>query len=170
MRTVSGPMLPVSSGTLPGHSSTTVGLSAPTAGEVTHNHVMRETSATIRFMVAPLESGTQPRHQQHGALPTPTRAYRPRAMAADQRGVLPRTLSTPAVLRPLPGDFADRSSRGLAPGESRSCRAGRFAKQADGRLGQHLARAGLHQRVGYLVAAGRTGHPRWNVGCLHAVG
>src|SRR5215470_421710 len=93
MRTVSGPMLPVSSGTLPGHSSTTVGLSAPTAGEVTHNHVMRETSATIRFMVAPLESGTQPRHQQHGALPTPTRAYRPRAMAADQRGVLPRTLS-----------------------------------------------------------------------------
>src|SRR4051812_9081170 len=56
MRTVSGPILPVSSGTLPGHSSTTSGLSAPATGHVTHNQVIRETATAIRFMVAPLFS------------------------------------------------------------------------------------------------------------------
>src|SRR5262245_65292379 len=66
MRTVSGPMSRVSSGTLPGHNSTTSGLSAPAAGQAMHNQVIRETAATIRFMVAPLESGTQPRRQRNG--------------------------------------------------------------------------------------------------------
>src|SRR6266849_2830617 len=56
MRTFSGPMLPVSSGTLPGHSSTTIGLSAPAAGQAAHNQVIRETVAAIRCMVAPLFS------------------------------------------------------------------------------------------------------------------
>src|SRR5262245_8146906 len=53
MRTYSGPMSRVSSGTLPGHSSTTIGLSAPTAGQAMHNHGIREMAAAIRFMVAP---------------------------------------------------------------------------------------------------------------------
>src|SRR4051794_79868 len=54
MRTFSGPMSPVSSGTLPGHSSTTVGLSAPAAGQATHSQAITETAATIGFMIAPL--------------------------------------------------------------------------------------------------------------------
>src|SRR5437660_3566388 len=59
MRTISAPMLPVSSGALPGQSSTTSGLSAPAAGQPTHNQATRETVAARRFMVAPLlsESG-----------------------------------------------------------------------------------------------------------------
>src|SRR5262245_60613405 len=53
MRTVSGPILPDSSGTLPGHSSKTVGFSPPAAGQATPNQAIRDTTATIRFMVAP---------------------------------------------------------------------------------------------------------------------
>ena len=56
MRTVSGPIVPVSSGTLPGHSSTTVGMSAAAAGQAAHSQEIRETTATIRFMVAPVFS------------------------------------------------------------------------------------------------------------------
>src|SRR5262245_21981194 len=54
MRTISGPMSRVSSGALPGHSSTTLGLSAPSAGQVMHNQTIAETAAPVRFMVAPL--------------------------------------------------------------------------------------------------------------------
>src|ERR1019366_1162934 len=51
--TFSGPMLSVSSGTLPGQSSTTTGLSAPIAGQSRHKHVIRETVGARGFMVAP---------------------------------------------------------------------------------------------------------------------
>src|SRR2546421_668241 len=54
MRTVSGPISRVSSGALPGHNSTTLALSAPGAGQATHNQTIRETASPIRFMVAPL--------------------------------------------------------------------------------------------------------------------
>src|SRR4051794_21718331 len=53
MRTVSGPIVPVSSGALPGHNSTTFGTSAAVAGQAAHTQGIRETTATIRFMVAP---------------------------------------------------------------------------------------------------------------------
>src|SRR5262249_51717073 len=54
MRTYSGPMLPVSSGALPGHSSTTIVLSAASAGQAMHDQAIRATAGTKRFMVAPL--------------------------------------------------------------------------------------------------------------------
>ena len=53
MRTISGPIVPVSSGTLPGHSSTTVGVPAAAERQAVHSQEIRETTATIRFMVAP---------------------------------------------------------------------------------------------------------------------
>src|SRR5438105_15199330 len=59
-RTVSGPMSRVSSGTLPGHSSTTRGLSAPAAGQAMHNQVVRET-ATLGLTVAPPGRGVASR-------------------------------------------------------------------------------------------------------------
>src|SRR2546426_12432394 len=49
MRNLSGPMLPVSSGTLPGQISTTSGLSAPTTGQVPHINMTRETVDTNRI-------------------------------------------------------------------------------------------------------------------------
>src|SRR5205807_2681028 len=54
MRTFSGPMSPLSSGTLPGHSATTSGLSARATGQATHHQAIKEMAATIRFMVVPL--------------------------------------------------------------------------------------------------------------------
>src|SRR5579872_1700381 len=55
MRVFSAPMLvSVSSGTLPGHSSTTVGLSAALAGKDMNNQMSRETIMTLRFMATPL--------------------------------------------------------------------------------------------------------------------
>src|SRR5215831_9535881 len=54
MRTFSAPMLPVSSGALPGHSSTTRGLSAAATGQATHNQATREAVDAKRFMVGPL--------------------------------------------------------------------------------------------------------------------
>src|SRR5262249_41257601 len=56
-RTVSGAMVLVSSGTLPGHRSMTIGLSAATTGQTTANQVIRKTAA-IRIMVAPRFSET----------------------------------------------------------------------------------------------------------------
>jgi hypothetical protein len=43
-----------SSGTLPGHSSTTSGVSLPASGPAAHRQATRETVDVIRFMVAPL--------------------------------------------------------------------------------------------------------------------
>src|SRR5438093_8564713 len=71
MRTYSAPMLPVSSGALPGQSSTTTprsptpvweravasGLSAASTGEATHNQVTRERADATRFMWKSLRSG-----------------------------------------------------------------------------------------------------------------
>src|SRR4249919_3435311 len=45
MRTNSAPMFPVSSGTFPGHSSTTAGLSYAATGPTVARHVSRETAA-----------------------------------------------------------------------------------------------------------------------------
>src|SRR5262245_50365919 len=56
-RTVSGAIVLVSSGTLPGHRSTTIGLSAATTGQATANQTIRETTA-VRFIVAPRFSET----------------------------------------------------------------------------------------------------------------
>src|SRR5262249_53793177 len=53
-RNFSAPMSPVSSGTLPGQSSTTCGWSAPAAGQATHNQVTRETVPAKRLMGSPL--------------------------------------------------------------------------------------------------------------------
>jgi hypothetical protein len=58
MRTVSAPMSPVSSGALPGHRSTTSGLSAAAAGQATHSEVSRATAVRIRFMFAFVSSAT----------------------------------------------------------------------------------------------------------------
>src|SRR5260370_6077417 len=54
MRTYSAPMLPASSGALPGQSSTTSGLSSPTTCPVTHKHVTRQTVDANRMMIAPV--------------------------------------------------------------------------------------------------------------------
>src|SRR6266404_600446 len=54
MRNFSAPIVPVSSGAVPGQSSTTSGWSAPNTGPTKHNHVTRETAAAKRLMVAPL--------------------------------------------------------------------------------------------------------------------
>src|SRR5947209_5801827 len=70
MRTYSAPILPVSSGALPGQSRTTTprsptpvweravasGLSAASTGEATHNQVTRERADAMRFMWKPLRS------------------------------------------------------------------------------------------------------------------
>src|SRR5262245_21354544 len=63
VRTISGPILPASSGALPGHSSTTVGLSAPTAGAAKHNQAIRGMANVMRIMVVPRQDGTQPRQR-----------------------------------------------------------------------------------------------------------
>src|SRR5437588_10731596 len=49
MMTFSAPMVPVSSGTLPVHSSTTCCFSAPTTGQATHNQVTRERADAARM-------------------------------------------------------------------------------------------------------------------------
>src|SRR5713226_3752771 len=49
MRSFSGPMLPLSSGTLPGQISTTSESSAPATGQATHNHVTNQTVEANRI-------------------------------------------------------------------------------------------------------------------------
>src|SRR5262249_15545100 len=52
MRTVSGPMSRVSSGALPGHSSTTAVLSGPITGQAAESRAIRGMATAIRFLVA----------------------------------------------------------------------------------------------------------------------
>src|ERR1700683_3663810 len=96
MWTFSGPMLPASSGTFPGHISTTIGLSAPAAGQAAHNQMITETAAAIRFMVDPLISApgepglfllyaTRARLTQKAKNPPMPRAC-PRPIDGDDRG------------------------------------------------------------------------------------
>src|SRR5438477_8908585 len=55
MRTLSGPiLLPLSSGTLPGHISTTVGGTAPISGRVTPINRTRETVVANRITIGKL--------------------------------------------------------------------------------------------------------------------
>src|SRR5262245_25205331 len=54
MTVFSAPRSPVSSGTLPGQSSMTSGLSAAPAGQATHNQVSRQTVQVQRIGIAPL--------------------------------------------------------------------------------------------------------------------
>src|SRR5579884_1165571 len=53
MRVISGPIAAVSSGALPGHSSTASGFSAPKAGQATLTQPARAIVHAHRFMVAP---------------------------------------------------------------------------------------------------------------------
>src|ERR1700722_16973931 len=74
-RALSGPISPVSSGTLPGQSSMTTGLSfpaagfsSPTAGEAVHSQAARGTVHANRILFAPLltEEGRSPARQASG--------------------------------------------------------------------------------------------------------
>src|SRR6266481_9444456 len=71
MRTYSAPILPISSGGLPGHNSKTSGFSvaaffssAPAIGQATHNQVITEMIA-ICFMMAPLHIEIHPAAESH---------------------------------------------------------------------------------------------------------
>src|SRR5580658_3569363 len=55
MYSLSAPILSVSSGTLPGQSSTTIGLSAASVGQVTDRQRTSDTVEAIRFMVKSLQ-------------------------------------------------------------------------------------------------------------------
>src|SRR5271157_525053 len=60
MTTFSAPMVPGSSGGLPGHRSTTFGLSAPAAGQIRQPQETMSRLATIRAMVDPRFDLIQP--------------------------------------------------------------------------------------------------------------
>src|SRR5262249_4309658 len=86
MTTFSGPIVPGSSGTLPGQISTTAGFSAAASGPITTNHAASETGNGMRFMCcSPFGSSRAvgPRHDPRQVLAQDRRTQIPLDMLHD---------------------------------------------------------------------------------------
>src|SRR5262249_16043673 len=144
---LSGPRSPLSSGTFPGHSSTTIGFSAPTAGQATHSQVVRAAAATIRFM----------RHLQKEPGAIPTRAAVLSSCPCGARSTTFPTLaekSHAAHHRGTRDGFDPRSRAPRLAGRARQAAASPAGDAAGGDRG-HPPAAGLPRAVAHVLLPGR---------------